>query len=117
MLGRPITCAHQALSPAPAPCPPCRRGASWRNLPADYADYVSYELGGTGERTGSGGIFKTAAIAILQQERRPMTSGDITKLALERKLVKCTGKTPENTMASALYTEVRKRPLQTPFIK
>lgn len=46
-----------------------------------------------------------------------MTSGEITKLSLERKLIKCTGKTPENTMASALYTEVRKRPLQTTFIK
>ena len=46
-----------------------------------------------------------------------MTSGEITKLALERRLIKCSGKTPENTMASALYTEVRKRPLQTSFIK
>ena len=38
-----------------------------------------------------------------------MSTGDITKVALERKLVKCQGKTPENTMASALYTDVRPR--------
>lgn len=44
-----------------------KREASWRNLPADYADYVSYELGGGSERSGSGGIFKSAAVAILRQ--------------------------------------------------
>jgi hypothetical protein len=46
-----------------------------------------------------------------------MCAGEITKLAIERKLLKCTGKTPENTMASALYTEVRKKAATTVFIK
>ncbi|GLC41420.1 hypothetical protein PLESTM_001194100 [Pleodorina starrii] len=65
----------------------------------------------------SGGIFKNAAFEILKQEERLMTSGEITKLAMERKLLRCMGKTPENTMASALYTEVRKKASTTVFIK
>lgn len=70
-----------------------------------------------GTSLGSGGIFKNAAYEILKQEERLMTSGEITKLAVERKLLRCTGKTPENTMASALYTEVRKKAGTTVFIK
>lgn len=46
-----------------------------------------------------------------------MSTGEITKVALERRLVRCQGKTPENTMASALYTDVRKRGSSSPFIK
>jgi hypothetical protein len=46
-----------------------------------------------------------------------LAAGEITKIALERKLVKATGKTPENTMASALYTDVRKRGSNSPFFK
>ncbi len=44
-------------------------------------------------------------------------AGEIAKLALERGLIRCQGKTPENTMASALYTEVRKRNTKSMFIK
>ncbi|EFJ51231.1 hypothetical protein VOLCADRAFT_88101 [Volvox carteri f. nagariensis] len=65
----------------------------------------------------TGGIFKNAAFEILKQEERLMTSGEITKLAIDRKLLRCMGKTPENTMASALYTEVRKKAHTTVFIK
>ncbi|GIL62151.1 hypothetical protein Vafri_16422 [Volvox africanus] len=65
----------------------------------------------------TGGIFKNAAFEVLKQEERLMTSGEITKLAMERRLLRCTGKTPENTMASALYTEVRKKANTTVFIK
>ncbi|GFR48405.1 hypothetical protein Agub_g10299 [Astrephomene gubernaculifera] len=70
-----------------------------------------------GQAPMTGGVFKSAAFEILKQEERLMTSGEITKLAMERKLLKCTGKTPENTMASALYTEVRKKAHTTVFIK
>ncbi|GLI60954.1 hypothetical protein VaNZ11_003206, partial [Volvox africanus] len=65
----------------------------------------------------TGGIFKNAAFEVLKQEERLMTSGEITKLAMERRLLRCMGKTPENTMASALYTEVRKKANTTVFIK
>ena len=66
---------------------------------------------------GGGGIFKAAAVAVLQQEKRLMTTGDIAKLALKRGLVKCSGKTPEATMASALYTDIKKREGESIFIR
>ncbi|KAG1676555.1 hypothetical protein FOA52_000098 [Chlamydomonas sp. UWO 241] len=59
--------------------------------------------------SGGGGIFKSAAVAVLRQERKLMTTGEITKVALERKLIQCQGKTPEATMASALYTDVKRK--------
>ena len=92
--------------------------------------------------SGGGGIFKSAAVEVLRQERRLMTTGEITKcacyhaswgtsfgpfwlssraldcpltdnsycrIALQRGFLKAQGKTPEATMASALYTDVKKR--------
>ncbi|KAL3146410.1 hypothetical protein ABBQ32_003092 [Trebouxia sp. C0010 RCD-2024] len=64
---------------------------------------------------GGGGIFKSAAVEVLRRERRLMTTGDITKyaknlkLALDMELINCQGKTPEATMASALYTDVKRK--------
>ena len=59
-----------------------------------------------------------AAPGVPTPRRHPVccAAGEITKLAVERKLLRCTGKTPENTMASALYTEVRKKAGTTVFI-
>jgi hypothetical protein len=39
------------------------------------------------------------------------------RLALERSLINCQGKTPEATMASALYTDVRKKGQASVFIR
>mmetsp|Transcript_39905 Transcript_39905/g.100341 ORF Transcript_39905/g.100341 Transcript_39905/m.100341 type:complete len:555 (-) Transcript_39905:305-1969(-) len=58
---------------------------------------------------GGGGIFKSAAVAILRDERRLMSTGEITKVALQRGYIRCQGRTPEATMASALYTDVKKK--------
>ena len=105
---------------------------------------------------GGGGIFKSAAVAVLRMERRLMTTGEITRcvswsralaafkllsgashvalpqlvrlpepqhslnivhmacdsccrVALTRGLINCQGKTPEATMASALYTDVKRK--------
>ncbi|DBA68284.1 hypothetical protein WJX79_001596 [Trebouxia sp. C0005] len=58
---------------------------------------------------GGGGIFKSAAVEVLRRERRLMTTGDITKVALEMELINCQGKTPDATMASALYTDVKRK--------
>ncbi|KIZ01804.1 hypothetical protein MNEG_6155, partial [Monoraphidium neglectum] len=58
---------------------------------------------------GAGGIFKSAAIEVLRMDRRLMTTGEITKLALQRGFLKAQGKTPEATMASALYTDVKRK--------
>jgi len=65
--------------------------------------------GGVKPLSGGGGIFKSAAVAVLRMERKLMTTGDITRVALERGLIKCQGKTPEATMASALYTDVKRK--------
>lgn len=66
---------------------------------------------------GSGGIFKSAAVEVLRQEKRLMSTGDIAKLALKRGLIKCQGKTPEATMASALYTDVKRKESNSVFIR
>lgn len=60
---------------------------------------------------------RTFARSIDIELRTCVLAGEITKLAIERRLLKCMGKTPENTMASALYTEVRKKAATTVFIK
>ena len=64
---------------------------------------------GVKQLPGGGGIFKSAAVAVLRLERKLMSTGDITRVALERGLINCQGKTPEATMASALYTDVKKK--------
>jgi HB1, ASXL, restriction endonuclease HTH domain len=56
----------------------------------------------------SGGIFKSAAVEVLRREQRLMATGEICKLALEWGLLKCSGKTPEATMASSLYGDIKK---------
>lgn len=66
---------------------------------------------------GSGGIFKSAAVDVLRLERRLMSTGDIAKVALQRGLIKCQGKTPEATMASALYTDVKRKEGHSIFIR
>ncbi|KAK9840903.1 hypothetical protein WJX84_004171 [Apatococcus fuscideae] len=67
--------------------------------------------------TGSGGIFKSAAVAVLRLEKRLMATGEIARIALKRNLIKCQGKTPEATMASALYTDVKRKEGQSIFIR
>ena len=72
----------------------------------------------SGNSKGSGGgIFKAAAISILRQEGRLMTTGEIARLALKRHLIKCSGKTPEATMASALYTDIKRKEGESTFIR
>ena len=46
-----------------------------------------------------------------------MSTGDIAKVALQRGLIKCQGKTPEATMASALYTDVKRKEGHSIFIR
>ncbi|GBF98412.1 hypothetical protein Rsub_10477 [Raphidocelis subcapitata] len=65
----------------------------------------------------AGGVFKGAAVQILRLERRLMSTGEITKLALQRGFLKAQGKTPEATMASALYTDVKRKPADSLFTR
>ncbi|KAK9865351.1 hypothetical protein WJX84_000262 [Apatococcus fuscideae] len=53
--------------------------------------------GGLKPLASGGGIFKSAAVAVLRLERKLMTTGDITKVALEKELINCQGKTPDAT--------------------
>lgn len=66
---------------------------------------------------GGGGIFKQAAVEVLRVERRLMTTGEIARVALQRGLLRATGKTPEATMASALYTDIKRREGTSVFIR
>ena len=65
----------------------------------------------------AGGIFKSAAVEVLRRERRLMTTGEICRLALEWGLLQCSGKTPEATMASSLYGDIKRRDRQSIFIR
>ena len=56
--------------------------------------------------------FLTAAEAVLKSARRPLTTREITELALNA-LIAPTGKTPEATMSATLNTAVRDDPLGT----
>lgn len=47
----------------------------------------------------------------------PYPAGEIARAALKRGLIKCTGKTPEATMASALYTDIKRKEGQSIFIR
>eukprot|EP00873_Tetraselmis_striata_P027713 jgi/Tetstr1/447977/TSEL_035281.t1 len=66
---------------------------------------------------GGGGIFKSAAVAVLRIERKLMSTGDICRVALERGLLQAKGKTPEATMASALYTDVKRKERNSIFTR
>ena len=54
-------------------------------------------------------LLRDAAVAVLQTERRLLPTGEICRIAIQRSLIKCQGKTPEATMASALYTDVKRK--------
>jgi hypothetical protein len=54
--------------------------------------------------------FLAAAEAVLKSAGRPLTTREVTEMALKRGLIAPTGKTPEQTMSAALYTAVRDKP-------
>jgi hypothetical protein len=70
-----------------------------------------------GVKHTGGGIFKAAAVNVLREECRLMTTGEITKAALQRGFIKCSGKTPDATMASALYTDIKRHISESVFVR
>ena len=54
--------------------------------------------------------FLGAAEAVLNSVKRPLTTREVTEMALTRGLIAPTGKTPEATMSAVLYTAVRDNP-------
>lgn len=57
--------------------------------------------------------FLAAAETVLKSARRPLTTREVTELALRRGLIAPAGKTPEATMRAVLYTVVRDQPQGT----
>lgn len=53
-----------------------------------------------------GMTYYQAALTVLRSVRRPLSTHEITNLALQRKLIQPTGKTPNATMSAVLYTRV-----------
>jgi hypothetical protein len=47
-----------------------------------------------------------AALIVLRSTRRPLSTREITNLALQRNLIQPGGKTPNDTMSAVLYTRV-----------
>lgn len=74
-------------------------------------------LPGASRALPAGGIFKTAAVEVLRRERRLMTTGEICRLALDSGLLLCSGKTPEATMASSLYGDIKRNGQASMFIR
>ena len=74
------------------------------------------------ERSSSGNSFRHCAYEILLREQRPLSAADIIKIALKEGttgkinssylagLITTTGKTPQNTLASVIYCEMKKDP-------
>lgn len=58
---------------------------------------------------GTGGVFKSAAVKVLRKEMRLMSTGEVCRMALKCGIIQCSGKTPEATMASCMYTDIRKK--------
>eukprot|EP00889_Picochlorum_renovo_P003271 jgi/Picre1/30301/NNA_005665.t1 len=74
-----------------------RRGASLgRDLGAGYSRLLLFQ--------------------ILQEEGRLMSTG-YCKVSVTEGLIKCSGKTPEATMASALYTDIKRKVGESTFIR
>jgi len=57
--------------------------------------------------------FLAAAEAVLKSARRPLTTREVTELALRRGLILPTGKTPNATTSATLYTAVKDNPQGT----
>jgi hypothetical protein len=97
--------------------------ATQRDILGNGSDRLASAPGGSRKKVpvnskgSGGGIFKAAAISILRQEGRLMTTGEIARLALKRHLIKCSGKTPEATMASALYTDIKRKEGESTFVR
>jgi hypothetical protein len=60
--------------------------------------------------------FKEAAFQVLKQTGRPLSKHDIAKLAAKAKLIDPRGKTPTQTIASVIYTDIQKLGKKSPFV-
>ena len=63
------------------------------------------------------GVFLKAAYEVLQAAQTPLSAPEITKVALERKLIPPSGKTPSQTMKSKLSTNILKQGDRSVFMR
>ncbi len=61
--------------------------------------------------------FKTAAITILKNAKKPLHYREITQLALEKGILQTEGKTPESSMNAQIVTDIKIKKQDSPFIK
>lgn len=61
--------------------------------------------------------FKAAAIKILQDSKRPMSTAEIYEAAVTQNLIKSSGETPVATMGALIYTDIKKYGDKSPFVK
>lgn len=59
--------------------------------------------------------FLEAAAAVLRAAERPLMTREITDIALQSKLLRTSGKTPEATMRAALYRAQTDAPIRREF--
>ena len=53
--------------------------------------------------------FKAAAMKILQESKRPLSTAEIYEAAVAQGLIKSSGETPVATMGALIYTDIKKR--------
>lgn len=61
--------------------------------------------------------FRNSAVEILKQEKRPLHSKEITKLALEKGILETEGATPEASMNTQIILDIRNKGNKSDFIK
>lgn len=60
---------------------------------------------------------KEAARIILEEKGKAMSAKQISSIALRRKMVETSGKTPELTMGAHIYMDIKRNGKQSPFIQ
>ena len=61
--------------------------------------------------------FKNIAYQILKETGKPLHSNEITKIALNKKLIKTSGKTPEKTMNTQILLDIKYKGKRSLFFK
>jgi len=65
---------------------------------------------------GTGNSFRHCAFTILKREGVPLTATEIVKKGIKEGMISTSGKTPQNTLASVIYSEIKKDPTSQ-FVK
>jgi len=61
--------------------------------------------------------FKEVAYLVLKREKRPLSTKEITQIALKEGLITSDGKTPDATMGAVIYTDIKQKEEKSLFVK